>query len=194
MGSDQWRAVVGYEGRYEVSDQGGVRSVARRDRRGHKWPAEILSPWTNRKGYLCVRLRNAAGRRRGYLVHRLVLEAFVGAAPDGMEGAHNNGNPGDARLTNLRWATRSENLLDKRRHGTAGLLFGEKNAGAKLSRDSVLRIFALRSRGLTHRTIAKEVGIGHGRVSEVLSRKAWGHIAPTPEQIEQMAETMVGEG
>lgn len=58
------------------------------------------------------------GKSRALYVHRLVLEAFVGPCPEGMEGCHNNGNPADNRLENLRWDTRSENVYDAVRHGT----------------------------------------------------------------------------
>lgn len=50
-------------------------------------------------------------------VHVLVLEAFEGACPPGHEALHDNDDPTDNRLTNLRWGTRSENLLDRVRNG-----------------------------------------------------------------------------
>lgn len=58
------------------------------------------------------------GRKYSYLVHRLTLEAFVGPCPQGMEGCHNNGDPWDGRVSNLRWDTHASNMHDKLLHGT----------------------------------------------------------------------------
>lgn len=74
----------------------------------------LLKTWPERDGYLVVKL----GQGRNHFVHRLVLLAFTGPCPDGMEALHDNGVHGDARLSNLRWGTKSENCLDLVRHGT----------------------------------------------------------------------------
>lgn len=121
----QWRPVVGYEGQYEVSDKGEVRSIGRwltkRTRWGSVsqfWHAGRPLQWTDRgEGYHEVGL-NRGGKQRQMKVHRLVLEAFVGPCPDGMEGCHANGNPADNRLENLRWDTHSSNVADSVEHGT----------------------------------------------------------------------------
>lgn len=108
--------VVGLEGQYEVSDAGDVRSldrvVTRKDGRQHRVTGKTLKGWCTPAGHRSVYL---AGKV--CYVHRVVLTAFVGPCPDGMEGCHNNGNPTDNRLENLRWGTRSENSRDTVRHG-----------------------------------------------------------------------------
>lgn len=113
---ERWLPIPGYEGSYEVSDRGRVRSldriVVRSDGREIRCKGKVLSQGVHPKGYLGVRL---CGKTKK--VHRLVLEAFVGPCPDGMECCHNNGIPGDNKLTNLRWGTRIENAADVRRHG-----------------------------------------------------------------------------
>jgi NUMOD4 motif-containing protein/HNH endonuclease len=119
---ERWLPVVGYEGFYEVSDQGRVRSVDRlvphdaagnlRRRRGC-----ILQPATDSRGRKRVHLRrDGVGTR--LLVHHLVLTAFVGPRPPGLKGCHDDGNTATNWLSNLRWDTQSENMLDKGRHGT----------------------------------------------------------------------------
>ena len=105
---ETWKAIPGYEGLYEVSDQGRVRSF-RRVANG-----QLLRPGRMPQGHLSV----ALGRGNSQCVHKLVLLAFVGPAPDKHECCHNNGNPADNRLENLRWGTRSENIKDAVRHGT----------------------------------------------------------------------------
>lgn len=71
-------------------------------------------------------------------VHQLVLEAFVGLCPDGMECRHLNGVRDDNRLENLCWGTRKENQNDKIVHGNS--LKGERNPYAKLSNEDVVEI------------------------------------------------------
>jgi hypothetical protein len=115
-----WRPILGFEGIYEVSDQGRVKSLARIDGRGHWRSTVLLKPalvGPKGKQYLGVHLSaNGDGRQRK--VHLLVLETFVGPRPTQHEGAHENGNKCDNRLMNLAWKTRSENSYDKQRHGT----------------------------------------------------------------------------
>lgn len=117
---EMWKPVVGYEGLYEVSDLGNVRSVDRTviyktgQPRHYKGQTLKLKP---AHGYWRVEL-NRNGKPACFQVHRLVLAAFVGPLPEGKEVCHNNGNPGDNRLENLRYGTRSENQLDRVKHGT----------------------------------------------------------------------------
>ena len=85
------------------------------------------------KGYLATTIRG-----KQFLVHRLIAEAFHGPCPAGMECCHNNGIRHDNRESNLRWGTRSENFLDKRAHGTAGV--GELNSASKLTNEQALDI------------------------------------------------------
>ena len=109
MTDEQWRPVPGWEGYYNVSNLGRVWSV-RRDKpmRSHALP---------HTGHLNVKLkRDGVVTSTG--VHALVAAAFVGPRPEGMEVCHNNGDPSDNRLENLRYDTRRANQLDAVRHGT----------------------------------------------------------------------------
>lgn len=115
--NEEWRAVPGYEGAYEVSSLGAVRSLARLDSRGRSRRAKLLKPRLQANGRLTVALYLEA-RRSDFQVHALVLLTFIGPRPDGMEGCHRNDDPADNRLENLRWDTRSANCLDSVRNGT----------------------------------------------------------------------------
>lgn len=120
--TEEWRPVVGFEGLYEVSDQGRVRSAPRPKTRGG-----LLRPGGHRSGHLHVVL-SRAGRVCTRQVHRLVLEAFTGPCPEGQECRHLNGDPADNRHVNLCWGTRSENVQDMIRHGTHNPYGGRRSA------------------------------------------------------------------
>ena len=112
---ERWLPVVGFEGFYEVSDLGRVRSLPR-------WrvpQARILKPihFNNNRAYHCVTLC-VHGREHRRQVHVLVALAFLGPKPEGMEVRHLDGNPHNCSAGNLTWGTRSENMRDMVRHGT----------------------------------------------------------------------------
>jgi hypothetical protein len=114
---EQWLPVVGYEGCYEVSDHGRVKSLSRLVRKGdtHRHVPERILGGPGR--YPTVGLHRN-GKRIERAVHQLVLVAFRGACPEGQVACHNDGNPGNNRLENLRWDTQSNNLRDEVAHGT----------------------------------------------------------------------------
>lgn len=118
---ETWKPIPGWEGYYEVSDQGQVRSVdriiTRSDGQKRRFKGKLLRPGINRHGYPMVNLKRP-GEGVTKKVHRLVLEAFAGPSPEGMEACHNNGDRADARVENLRWDSRSSNQKDRRKHGT----------------------------------------------------------------------------
>ena len=118
-----WLPVVGWEALYEVSNQGRVRSVQRSV--AHQYSGEVIVRARElRQSLDGFHLQVTLGRNgKGYSrrVHLLVLEAFVGARPPGFDGCHNNGIVTDNVVTNLRWDTRTENMLDRFWH--------EKNPG-----------------------------------------------------------------
>ena len=119
--TERWKPVPGLESSYDVSDQGRVKSKARPVRRGSGlWqkPDLILKPGKSIDGRPFVILPNGQGGWKPYYIHRLVLKAFVGPCPSGMEACHNNGDRTDNRLVNLRWDTKSANAFDRVRHGT----------------------------------------------------------------------------
>ena len=133
--TERWLPIAGFVGVYEISDLGRVRRVA---------PAKgatvgkIMAARPNRDGYLRVSLWNSPNPPVDKLVHILVLEAFVGLCPAGMEACHCDGNSGNAALSNLRWGTPVENAADRCRHGTQAL--GVRHGNARLTEDQVREI------------------------------------------------------
>jgi HNH endonuclease/NUMOD4 motif len=116
-----WLPVVGYEGFYEVSSIGGVRSLARFVHNQHGAYLKegcALTPSINTKGYRRVTLTQA-GVSRTREVHRLVCLEFHGQPGSGQEVRHLDGDSLNNCASNLAWGTHSENCLDKVTHGTA---------------------------------------------------------------------------
>ena len=118
--TETWKPVLGYEGIYEVSDIGSVRSLDRivkySNGREQRHPAKILKAGTLVHGYPTVCLAKNGTRKTRY-VHSLVLESFVGERPIGMEACHRDDVSTNNRLTNLRWDTPSSNRQDIVRNG-----------------------------------------------------------------------------
>lgn len=114
---ENWLPVVGHEGRYEVSDLGRVKSLSRLDASGRRRTERLLAQRRQPSGHLTVALY-ANRARQDVQVHWLVLEAFIGPRPEGLDGCHWDDDPANNRLDNLRWDTRAANVRDSVRNGT----------------------------------------------------------------------------
>jgi hypothetical protein len=158
---EQWLDVVGFEGIYEVSNHGNIRSVKsgqlKKITEDKKTNRPFLNLWKNNKQTV-VR------------VHKLVLEAFVGKCPEGMEGCHNDGNSFNNHIDNLRWDTHKSNIHDRIKHGTSNR--GERCGTAKLTLDQVR---AIRKDDRLQRLIAKDFGIAESMVSRIKNGVRWQH-------------------
>lgn len=116
--TELWLPITDWSG-YEVSDHGRWRSVDRviRTSRGERYcQGRILRQFVDSKGYCYARAR-PHGKLVTRLIHALVLEAFVSPCPPGLECCHDDGNPGNNHVSNLRWDTHLANMADVRRHG-----------------------------------------------------------------------------
>ena len=161
-----WKDIPGYEGRYQVSDEGRVRSVDREipvlSRSGalmhRKYRSKILSPGRIPSGHLTVALGHGAN---GTTVHSLVMLAFVGPCPPGMEVCHIDLNPTNNALTNLRYDTRSANLIDEYQV--------DRGARAKLTVEQVREIRDCLERGGrgTGAELARRYNVSHSAISAI---------------------------
>jgi len=171
--SEIWKDVVGYKGLYQVSSLGRVKRIGRG--KGAQ-AGRILRPMRDGAGYFQVVLYRG-GKRTAKMVHRLVLEAHVGPAPEGCEVNHRNGAKTDNCVENLEWVTRSENM----RHAYDVLGFesacGEAHGSAKNTREDVLEIRRLAATGeLTQAELGKMFGVDRTTISLIVRRETWQHL------------------
>lgn len=172
MNVENWLPVVGYEGIYEVSDQGRVRRIVDCDN-GYK-TGRALKIIKDKAGYLRFCLcRN--GTERKFLIHRLVAFAFLGKPPvDKQQINHKNGIKMDNRVENLEWVSPGENRRHAYKTGLQVAPHGEQHYNTKLAAADVLAIRA--SKGVTQKELAVKYGISHGAVSMIISHKRWACI------------------
>lgn len=162
-GVETWRAVPGFEGRYEVSSLGAVRSLATGS--AARSVPRLLTPKPDKDGYRVLGLRRD-GRRTFLRVCRLVLSAFVGPQPDGCEASHLDGTKRD-HLTNLRWETRPVNNRHRHEHGTMP---------CKLTAAGVRELRA--DPAPDFRAYADRYGVRAHAIYAAYHRKTWAHLEP----------------
>ena len=172
---EEWRAVVGFEGYYEISSQGRLRNAKTRNG-SHK--GRILRACPTKKGYphtnLCV-----DGGMTTRTIHRLVCEAFLGLRPDGLQVNHKNGDKADNRVENLEYVTAKENAQHART--VLGRGRGEDMGTPKLTEADVRKIRAMAAEGATHRSIAAMFGVCKTTVGYAIIGRSWSHVLQDKE-------------
>jgi hypothetical protein len=181
----EFRAITGFPG-YMIGSDGSVwscRKVGGARKKGCRSSSE--GSWHQIKTYprpgllpyliavLCPDAHHRANTVRLY-VHRLVLEAFIGPCPPGLECRHLDRDPSNCRLDNLCWGTPLENNHDKRTHGTERR--GERHQNSVLTEDQVRLIRDLHRQGKGYRTIARLLGIPWDNVRNVAAGRTWTHV------------------
>ena len=160
---------------YDISSCGVLRNVS-------SGVARVLRNRTTKKGYLKGELhRNGSTCCIG--IHRLVLMAFVGPCPKGMECRHLNGIPSDNRLENLAWGTRSRNALDRIKHGN--MAFGELHRNAKLTVFVVCEARRLAAEGVCLSEISRRLSKHCNTLKYAIEGETWKHVIyPSPISID----------
>lgn len=179
MSAEIWLPVVGWQGLYEVSSLGRVRSLDRivtaRCRHGgtisYPKKGRILKASPDGKGYPFVTLCGDGQSQER--VHQLACRAFHGPAPTPEhEVAHGDGDKTNASEGNLRWATRADNHKDKALHGTD--FAGERHPMARLNESQVLEIRA--ALGAPLRALADKYGVTKGNIFRIRAGLSWRHL------------------
>lgn len=138
---------------------------------GGKWRQLSMHrrPYGARYVMVCLR-EGGKGKVVCCYVHRLVLEAFRGPCPEGLEALHGDGNTSNNHLQNLRWGTRLENREDSRRHGTLG------RSRPRVSPSEVREIRKLRSQGVTMQSLVQMFGRTIQCIRWIIKKRSHAHV------------------
>lgn len=173
---EEWRAVVGFEGRYEVSNHGRVRSVPHvltyKDGRQRLNPGKVLKLQARDARYLSVSLDGQSHR-----VHQLVADAFIGPCPDGCIVLHRDDDGYHNAATNLRYGTHGENRVDARHNRAAST--GLARRDGRLSPADAACIKGLLG-DVPVREIARRYGVSRGCVAGIQRGRNWSDVEPLP--------------
>lgn len=167
--TEEWKDIPGYEGRYQASTMGRIRSLDRRVRvvcHGKEatrlMRGRVLRPGKCRTGHVSVVLGNKAN---GSPVHKLVALTFIGPRPDGCEICHNDGDPTNNAVSNLRYDTRAENNKDITRQGKRHLKI-----------EDIKSIRLELKEGKRGRIIAKKYGVSEQTICAIKNGRAYGWV------------------
>jgi len=171
----EYREIQGYPG-YRVGDDGSVWTEWRTCPNGR-----FRSTWRKMKtplgtrGYPRLNLTSSIdGKLKAFRLHRLVLEAFNGPCPEGMEGRHLNGIKTDCSVANLAWGTQEQNRQDN--HVLGVYAGGSKHTQAKLTEDDVRAIRIRRAAGESIKSLSLDYHVNASNISMIARRKSWKHV------------------
>jgi NUMOD4 motif len=172
VAEEEWRSVPGYEGFYEVSSQGEVKSL-----RLYRGTSErILKPAIDSGGYRNVKLWKDK-KVKSFRIHELVAMAFLPPRPEGMEVCHGPAGRTDDSAANLSYGTHQQNVgADRKRDGTDN--GGSRNGQAKLTDEQVAEVRRRCSAGESQRAVAAGLGIGQATVSNIMTGWTWKEDLP----------------
>lgn len=168
---ERWKDVPGFEGVYQASSAGRVRTLDRQIPQKNRWgrmmlrfhAGKVLNPSVDKDGYLFVRTKTFGGNTR---VHRLVALAFIPNPEDKPQVNHKNGRVSDNRPNNLEWCTNSENHLHAFR--TLG-----RKPNVQPPRPVLLTAPNGRSRRFeSTAAVAIHLGVGRSAVANAIQRKS----------------------
>lgn len=171
MATEVWKDIKEYEGLYQVSNFGRLKSLTKR---GGKTPRILKQQ--DRNGYKRVPLTDNSGVRKYKSVHLLVLTTFKGKKID-CECNHKDGDKSNNNIENLEWLTRSQNQKHAFDNGLQIPLLGEQVNNSKLLCNDVLQIRSIYEQGwATLKELGDAWGVSKANVHSIVKNKTWRHI------------------
>lgn len=176
MSDELWKDAVDYEGFYQISDRGKVKSIARvvmrKDGKPYTVKERIITPYVDRYGYLRIEL-NKRGVAKKHYVHRLVGQAFIPNPDNKPQINHIDTNKKNNTVNNLDWVTLQENRDHAVANGLQPDQRGKNNPNIKLTKKDVLLTRKLKKAGKTHTEISKIVGTSVSNVNNIVGGYTW---------------------
>lgn len=171
----EYRPIPGTIG-YLIGTDGSVLSCRRTGGGFHqRWKRMRLCQHTGKRTLPYLRFAvQANDKKRSLYVHVVVMRAFIGPPPPGMEVRHIDGDVGNNRLDNLKYGTPTQNAADKLIHGTDQR--GEKSARTWLKTKDVLEIRRRAAAGEKKKEIASDYGLSWTGVYHIINRKRWWYV------------------
>jgi hypothetical protein len=177
--NELWKDIEGYEGLYQISNLGRVKSLSR------IWEAGIKGVYRTKldtirklqitkKGYAQIILKHPDNKSKGYAVHRLVAKAFIPNLKSFPQVNHIDCNKLNNHVSNLEWCTNDFNIKHANKNGLHGK--GELHARSKWKESDVLLFRKLHSEGVKMVDISKKYGINSGTLFSIIHRTNWKHI------------------
>jgi len=160
-----WRAIPEYEGYYEVSNMGRVRSLDRIDGNGKSFKGRVLAQTETVYGYYRVRLCKD-GKPRSFMVHRLVAQAFKLISGDSHEVNHLDGDKKNCKADNLQWCNKSENLQHAYDTGLIQKKLSNKDVAF------IRKYYKPRDKKYGATALAKRFGVSKQQIHNVLSGRS----------------------
>lgn len=171
-----WKDIPGYEGQYQIDENGTVKSLSRKIRFGKNsyriTEDKILKPMTDRYGYLRV---DICGRHR--LIHQMVAETFIGKPIEKVCVNHIDGNKQNNNIENLEYCSWSRN--NQHAYDSGLKPKGSDSGVARLTESQVIEI-KTRGHYASYKTIAKDYGVCSSTISDIFNEKTWAYI-PWPQ-------------
>jgi hypothetical protein len=178
MTEEIWMPIPGFNGFYEASSHGRIRSKDRLSRSGkalRRMFGRILVPQLTGRRYPVVSL-SLDGEVKSYVVHRLVAKTFI-PNPDNLpEINHKDGDKTNSRPDNLEWCSRAQNNDHAIQSGLKPPVLGSRHGRSKLTEDQVLQIRQLHASCICGSAIAAQFKISPTTVSQIWRRMLWTHI------------------
>ena len=166
-----WRWISGFEGLYQISNFGRVKSFSRRGT-----SKKIIKPWINRQGYLIVDLcKNSKSKH--FPVHRLVAQAFIPNPENKPEPNHEDGNKFNNHVSNLKWATKSENIQHAMDIGLNHS--GEKSCKAKLTNAQakyIRKVYIWGDSEFGAGSLARKFNVTHATILDIIHRVTFKNV------------------
>lgn len=173
-----WKPIPGYEGFYEISSHGSVRSVDRnityKDGREYFYKGKTLVPRVDRVGCKYVHLY-INGKRRAFTIHRLVAIAFIENIENLSDVNHIDGNRLNNRVSNLEWCTHAENMQHAFRTGLINNT-GVNHGNNIYTDDQILKVKEMLVLRRPHKEIEAETGVKKGTVEQISQGRQWRHL------------------